>query len=61
MENCPNESRDNRNPQSNNRGRSMAPPLTRDSGRCHSGPSQHRRRGGTVLETLDRPMPIASA
>ena len=30
MENCPKESRDNRNPQSNNRGRSSAPPSTQD-------------------------------
>ena len=33
MENCPNESRDNRNPQSNNRGRYVAPPSTRARGK----------------------------
>ena len=37
MENCPKESRDNMNPQSNNRGRSMAPPSTRDRGRGRGG------------------------
>ena len=61
MENCPNESRDNRNPQSNSRGRSVAPPSTRDRGRGHSGPSQHRGRGGTVSETVDRLMPTTPA
>ena len=30
MENCPKESRDNRNPQSNSRGRSTVPPSTQD-------------------------------
>ena len=33
MANCPKESRDNRNPQSNSRGRSVTPPSTRDRGR----------------------------
>ena len=61
MTNCPNESRDNRNPQNNNRGRSVAPPSTRDRGRGRSGPSQHRGRGGTISETMDHPMPIAPA
>ena len=61
MENCPNESRDNRNPQSNNKGRFVAPPLTRDRGRDRSGPSQHRGRGGIVSEIVDRPMPTAPA
>ena len=61
MENYPNESRDNRNPQSNNRGRSVAPPSTRVRGRGHSGPSQHRGWGDTVSETVDRPMPTAPA
>ena len=35
----------------------MAPLSTRDQGRGRSGPSQHRERGGIVLETMDRPMP----
>ena len=37
MENCPKESRDNRNPQSNNRGRSVALPSTYDRGRGRGG------------------------
>ena len=61
MENCPNESRDNRNPQSNSRGRSVAPPSTRARGRGRSSPSQHRGRGGIVSETVDRPMPTVLA
>ena len=59
MENCPKESRDNRNPQGNSKGRSAAPPLTRDKGRGRGGQSQHRERGGIVSETVDRPMPSA--
>ena len=59
MENCPKELRDNRNPQSNSRGRSAAPPLTRDRGRGRGGQSQHRGRGGTLSETVDRLMPSA--
>ena len=59
MENCPKESRDNKNPQSNSRGRSAAPLSTRDRGRGRGCQSQHRGRGGTVLEMMDRPMPIA--
>ena len=43
MENCLKETRDNTNPQSNNRGRSTAPPSTRDRGRGRGGQSQHRR------------------
>ena len=42
MENFPKESGDNRNPQSNSRGRSAAPPLTQDRGRGRGGQSQHR-------------------
>ena len=61
MENCLNESRDNRNPQSNSRGRSMAPLSTRDRGRGRSCPSLHSGRGGTVSETVDHPMPTAPA
>ena len=61
MENCPNESRDNRNPQSNNKGRYVAPPSTRARGKGHSGPSQHRGRGDTISETVDRPIPTAPA
>ena len=58
MENCPKELRDNRNPQSNNRGRSAAPPSTRDRGRGRGAQSHHRGRGGTVSETVDLPMPL---
>ena len=39
----------------------MTPLSTRDRGRYHSGPSQHRGRGGTVSETVDRPMSTAPA
>ena len=56
MTNFPKESRDNRNPQSNNRGRSAEPPSTRDKGRGLGGQSQQKGQGGIVLETVDRPM-----
>ena len=59
--NCPRESRDNRSLQGNGRGRSVALPSTRDQGRGRGGPIQHRGRGGTVSETVDRPMPTAPA
>ena len=55
---CPRESGDNRSQQGSGRGRSAAPLLTRDRGRGHNGPSQHRGRGGIVSKTVDRPMPI---
>ena len=42
MENCPKESRDNRNPHSNSRGRSAAPYSTRDRCRGREGQSQHK-------------------
>ena len=61
MENCPKESRENKNPQSNNRERSVALPSTQDRGRGRGGQSQHRGRGGTVSETIDRLMPLAPA
>ena len=61
MENCPKESRDNRNPHSNNRERSAAPPSTRDKGKGRRGKSQHRGRGGTMSETVDRPIPTVPA
>ena len=57
----PRESGDNRSEQRSGRGRSAAPPSTRDRGRGRSGPSQNRERGGIVLETVDRPMPTAPA
>ena len=56
MENCPKESRDNRNPQSTSRERSAASPSTRDKGRGRGGQSQHIGRRGTVSETVDLPM-----
>ena len=59
--NCPRESRDNRSLQGSGRGRSVAPPSTRDRGRGRGGPIQHRGRGGTMSETVDRPMPTALA
>ena len=61
MENCPKESMDNRNPQSNSRGRFEVPPSTRDRGRGRGDQSQHRGRGGTLSETVNRPMPSAPA
>ena len=61
MENCPKESRDNRNPQSNSIGRSMAPPLTRDRGRGRGDQIQHRGQESTVSETVDCPMPSVLA
>ena len=60
-QNFPRESGDNRSQQGSGRGRSAAPPLTRDRGRGRSGPSQQRGRGGIVLETVDRPMATAPA
>ena len=61
MENYPKESRDNKNPQSNNRGRSATQPLTRDRGRGRGGQSQHRGRGGTLSETINSHMPSSPA
>ena len=61
MVNCPKESGDNGSPQGSGRGRSIAPPSTRDRGRVRGGPIQHRGRGDTVLETVNRPMPTALA
>ena len=58
---CPRELGDNRSKQGSGRGRSAAPLSTRDRGRGRSGPSQHRGRGGIVLETVDSPMPTAPA
>ena len=59
MVNCPRDSRDNRSLQGSGRGRSVAPPLTQDQGKGRGGHIQHRGRGGTVSETMDRPMPTA--
>ena len=59
--NCPRESGDNRSLQGSGRGRSVAPPSTRDQGRGRGGPIQHRGHGGIVSETVDRPMPTVPA
>ena len=59
IENCPRESGDNRSLQGYGKGRSVAPPLTRDRGRGQGGPIQHRGRRGTVSETMDYLMPTA--
>ena len=59
--NCSKESVDNMRLQGSGRGRSVAPLLTRDPGRGRGGPIQHRGRGGTVSETVDRSMPTAPA
>ena len=61
MENCPRESGDNRSHQVSGRGRSAAPPSTRDRGRGRGNQSYHRGRGVAVSETVDRPMPTAPA
>ena len=58
---CPKESRDNRSLQGSGRGRSVAPPSTRDQGRGRGGSIQHRGCGGTVSVTVDRPIPTAPA
>ena len=58
---CPQESGDNRSQQGSGRGRSTTPLSTRKRGRGRSGPSQHRGRGGTILETVDRPRPTTPA
>ena len=58
---CPRESGDNRSQQGSGRGRYAAPLSTRDRGRGRSGPSQHRRQGGTVSEIVERLMPTALA
>ena len=47
--------------QGSGRGRSVAPPSTRDQGSGRGGPFQHRRCGGIVLETVGRPTPTALA
>ena len=59
--NCPRELGDNRSLQGSGRGRFVAPPSTQDRGRGRGGPIQHRGRGGTVSETVDRLMPTAPA
>ena len=59
--NYPRESGDNMSLQSSGRGRSVAPPSTRDQGRGRGGPIQHRGRGGIVSETVDHPMPTATS
>ena len=61
MENCPRELRDNRSLQGSGRGRSVAPPSTRDRGSGRGGPIQQRGCGSTVSETVDRPMLTAPA
>ena len=58
--NCPRESGNNRSWQGSGKGRSIAPPSTWDRGRGRGGPIQHRGHGGTVSETVDRPMPTTS-
>ena len=59
--NCPRGSGDNKSLQGNGRGRSIAPPSTRDRDRGRGGPIQHRGCRGTVSETVDRPMSTALA
>ena len=59
--NCPRESRDNKSTQERGKGRSVVPPSTQDRGRGRGGQIQHRGHRGTMLETVDRPMPTAPA
>ena len=59
--NCPRESGDNRSLQGSGSERSVAPPSTRDRGRGRGGPIQHKGRGGTVSETMDRAMSTTPA
>ena len=61
MVNCPRESGANISQQVSGRGISAAPPSTRDRGRGRGNQSQNRGRGGTVSETVDRPMPTVPA
>ena len=56
MANCPKELGDNRNPQSNSRGRSTTPSSTRDRGRGRGSQSEHKGRGVTVSKTVDHHM-----
>ena len=58
MVNCSKESGDNRSRQGSGRVRYVAPPSTLNRGRGRGGLIQHRGRGGTVSDTMDRPMPI---
>ena len=55
--NYPRESGDSRSMQGSGKGRSVAPPSTRDRG-C---PFQHKGRGGIVLEIMDHPTPTTPA
>ena len=59
IENCPRKSGDNRSLQGYGKGRSVAPPSTRDRGKGQGGPIQHRGRRGIVSETMDCPMPTS--
>ena len=61
MVNCPREPGDNMSLQGSGERRSVAQPSTQDRGRGRGGLIQHRGRGGTVSETMDRLMPIAPA
>ena len=54
---CPRESGDNRSLQDSGRGKLVTLPSTRDRGRGRGSPIQHRGRGGTISETVDRPIP----
>ena len=56
---CPRELGDNRNMQESGRGKSITLPSMRDRGRGRGGLIQHRGRGGTIPETVDRPIPTA--
>ena len=47
--------------QGSGRGRSVAPPLTRDRGRGRGGKFQHKGCGGIVSEIVYRPTPTAPA
>ena len=58
---CPRESGDNRSLQESGKGKSITLPSMRDRGKGPGGPIHHRERGGTISETMDRPIPTALA
>ena len=58
---CPRESGDNRSLLESGSGKSVTLPSTRDRGKGRGGLIQHRGRGGTISERVDRPIHIAPA
>ena len=58
---CLRESGDNISLQESGKGKSVTLPSTRDQGRGRGGPIQHKGRGGTISEIVDRLIPTALA